>query len=207
MGVEIAFAVMLLVALAFLFWMIVRSASVKISRQYERLAEQFDLELTQFPPKLGGLIRPEPFVHGHYQDREMSISAPGSGLQKSRQIETQLKVELRDKRLNCQMTAAGVFGKMRQRDSKSKNRWSSGDADFDALVDIRTNNPQILSRILSKEHRAQLVQLLKAAKGMIYIQDGIMIYSQLGLIANDADCDRFIAATDLFYELADLVEK
>ena len=206
MGVEIAFAVMLLVGLVVLFWMIVRSSSQKITKQYAKLAARFELELTECPPKMLGLIRPEPFVHGHFRGREMSISAPGSGLQKSRQIETQLKVELGDKRLGCQMTSAGVFGSMRQRDSRAKERWTSGDADFDTAVDLRTNNPSIVARVLTPDRRERLCQLLKVSKAMIYVHNGIMIYSTLGLIANDADAERFIEAAELFYEIADAVE-
>jgi len=207
MGVEIAFGVMLLVALGVLFWMLVRSASVKITRQYSKLADHFELELTEFPPKLGGFMRPEPFVHGHYKDREMSISAPGSGLQKSRQIETMLKVQVKNKRLNCQITSAGLFGSMRQRDSKTKARWTSGDAAFDAAVDLRTNHAELMSGALTEDRRARLAALLKASKAMIYIGDGVISYSILGLIANDADCERFIAAAELFYELAEALEK
>ena len=66
----------LVVTLLSLFWCLVKLASTKITEQYHKLAEHLSLELTEARPLLAGFIRPEPFVHGDYRGRELSISAP-----------------------------------------------------------------------------------------------------------------------------------
>ena len=63
----------------------------------------FDLELTAPDGVLFGFVRPEPFLHGNYRQREVSISAPGKGLQNTRQTETVLKLSVADKGLRLQM--------------------------------------------------------------------------------------------------------
>lgn len=203
---NIILIIILVAGVVTFFWQLLKSSSNKIHTQYRQLSQRFELELTEFDPKLMGFIRPEPFVFGTYRGREMSISAPGKGLQNTRQSESLLKMELGNKAFQAQMTGAGVLGGMRQRDSGVKSRWQSGDADFDAMLDVRTNQDEQLRRVLSSELRIGLSGLLKGSKSTLYVNKGVIALSELGLIADVATRKRFEQATELLCDLAEAIE-
>lgn len=206
MLLEIAFVVALALGVAALFWMMVRHSSEKIARQYCEMAQHFKVDLTEPKAQLGGFVRSEPFIHGVYRRREMSISVPGKGLQNTRQIETVLKVEALEKSFNWQMTATGLLGGLRQRDSGSKVRWSSGDQDFDAAVDVRTNDDDRLRRIFDSNRRATVIAVLKGSKGTLALRDGVLSFAEFGLIADDRKRQRFEEIAEVLCDLAEFVE-
>jgi hypothetical protein len=170
------------------------------------MAQQLKLSLTEPEAQLGGFIRSEPFVHGDYRRREMSISAPGKGLQNTRQIETILKVEVDEASFTWQMTATGLLGGFRQRDSGSKTRWLSGDSVFDSVVDVRTNDEARFSRIFHADRRAQVAHALRGSKGTITLREGVLSFAEFGLIADDTKRENFLALTELLCDLAEVVE-
>jgi len=203
---QVALVLILVVGIAWLFRTLVKKASEKIAAQYERLSEDFGLELTVPPPQMGGLIRPEPSLHGRYRGREVSVSAPGKGLQNTRQSETVLKVELRDEGLSAQLAGAGMLSGLRQRDSGGKLRWRSGDEAFDAAVDIRSDTGGRLGALLDERRRKWLRERLRGSRRSIYIGSGVMAYAELGLIADDATRERFAETLEFFCDLAEAVE-
>jgi len=206
MGIEIAFVVMLTFGLAVFYWIIVKGASRKICQQYKKLALQLRVKLTEPQPQLAGFIRPEPFVHGVYRGRAMSISVPGKGLQNTRQIETILKVEVHDKKIQWQMTEKGFLSNMRQRDSGGMERWQSENNVFDLAIDVRTNESARLTRILHEDRLQQISSALKGTKSSIYLGEGMMVYTKFGLIADDRERERFLKVTELFCDLAEVIE-
>ena len=203
---QVALVLILVAATGWLFWVLVKKASEKIVIQYERLAAGFGLELTVPPPQMGGLVRPEPSLHGHYRGREVSVSAPGKGLQNTRQSETVLKVELRDQSLSAQLAATGMLSGLRQRDSGGKLRWRSGDEAFDEAVDIRSDTGERLGTLLDESRRSWLRERLRGSRRSIYIGSGVMAYAELGLIADDATRERFAEVVEFFCEFAEAVE-
>ena len=86
MVLEISFVIALTVGVIALFWLIVRNSSDKIVHQYRKMAQQLELSVTEPQARLAGFVRSEPFIHGIYRHREMSISVPAKGLQNTRQI-------------------------------------------------------------------------------------------------------------------------
>ncbi len=206
MGIEVAFVVMLAVGVAAVFWILLRNASRKINEQYEKLGLQLRVKVTQPEPQMLGFNRPEPFVHGDYRDRAISISVPGKGLQNTRQVETLLKVELNNQQMKWQMTEKGLTSGMRQRDSVGMERWKSGNSLFDLAIDVRTNEPERLSRILHDERLEQIAQVLKGTKATMYLGSGKMVYSKFGLIADDTERERFQRVLELFCDLAEIIE-
>lgn len=206
MGIEIAFVVMLAIGLAVFFWIIVRNSSRKICQQYEKMAYHLRLKMTEPEPQMLAFIRPEPFVHGVYRDRALSISVPGKGLQGTRQIETTLKVEVTDKKIAWQMTAKSFLSGMSQRDSAGMDRWKSENNIFDLAMDVRTNEPSRLSRILHDDRLEEISAVLKGAKASIYLGNGMMVYTKFGLIADDRERERFIKVAELFCDLAEVIE-
>ncbi|MGJ8637766.1 MAG: hypothetical protein ACSHYA_00095 [Opitutaceae bacterium] len=197
---------MLALALAVFFWMAVKKASVKICDQYAALGRQLDIEMTQPDPQLAGFIRPEPFLHGTYRGRAMSISVPGKGLQNTRQIETTLKVEVADQTIQWQMTAKSLLSKIRQRDSVGMEKWTSKTSVFDLAIDVRTNQSERLSRILHETRLEALRLILKDSKSAMYLGNGMMVYTKFGLISDIDERELFKRVTDLFCDLAEVIE-
>lgn len=206
MVAQITLAVVLVVGIAALFWYILKTSAERIAAQYKLLSERFDLELTVPEAKMSGFVRAEPFVHGDYRGREMSISAPGKGLQNTRQSETVLKLSLKDEALQLQITEAGLLGGMRQRDSGQKDRWMSGDRDFDGTLDVRTNDGVRLAMLLDIEVQRALLGLLKGSKATIYVRKGVMAVSVLGMVADDKTRTFFEQATEFLCDFAEVVE-
>lgn len=206
MLLEICFIVMLSIGVAALFWLMVRHSSEKIMRQYRTIAQQLKVDLTEPTPQLAGFIRAEPFVHGVYRQREISISVPGKGLQNTRQIETIIKAKVDDESFTWQITATGLLGGFRQRDSGSKQRWLSGDSLFDSAIDVRTNDEVQFARIFDSDRRALIAQVLKDSKGTIAQRGGVLSFSEFGLIADDTKRERFLQLTELICDLAEAVE-
>ena len=151
MGSEIIFIIALIIAVAVVYWVVLKSSAEKIATQYQLLAARFELALNQSAAKMKGFIRPEPSVYGSYRGREMSISVPGKGLQNTRQIESVLKLELKGSLLSAQLTTNGPLGSLRQRDSRGQARWKSGDERFDQTVDVRTDHGGALATLLTEE--------------------------------------------------------
>ena len=161
MGSEIIFIIALIIAVAAVYWLVLKSSAEKIATQYKLLAERFGIDFNQSAVKMKGFIRSEPSVYGSYRGREMSISVPGKGLQNTRQIESVLKLELKGSQLNSQLTAAGPLGGLRQRDSGGKARWKSGDERFDSAIDVRTDQAGALAALLTEKRRVWLSSTLK----------------------------------------------
>jgi hypothetical protein len=206
MGSEIIFIIALIIAVAAVYWLVLKSSAEKIATQYKLLAERFGLDFNQSAVKMKGFIRPEPSVYGSYRGREMSISVPGKGLQNTRQIESVLKLELKGSQLNAQLTAAGPLGGLRQRDSGGQARWKSGDERFDSAIDVRTDQAGALAALLTEKRRVWLSSTLKKSKATLYIGAGNIAYAKLGLIANEAARKDFEAASEFLCDLAETIE-
>jgi hypothetical protein len=206
MGSEIIFIIALAIAVAAVYWVVLKNSAEKIAAQYQLLAKRFELELNQPDVKMGGFIRPEPSVYGNYRDREISISAPGKGLQNTRQIESVLKLELKGSQLSAQLTAAGLLGGLRQRDSGGQRRWKSGDKAFDSTVDVRTDQGEVLKAVLDDARKAWLTKTLTKSKATLYIGGGNLAYARLGLLGNKSTREDFEAATEFLCDLAGTLE-
>jgi len=206
MGIEVYFILGLVSLVGASFWIILKKSSEKISVQYDALAQSLGLEREQPAPKLGGFIRPEPSVYGSHRGRELSISVPGKGLQNTRQVETVLKVQVKNKALKAQLTAAGPLGGLRQRDSGGQARWKSGNASFDNAVDVRTNQGDVLKNYLDEPRMLWLASRLKKTKATLYIGEGNLAYVRLGLIGNESIRKDFEAAIEFLCDLAETLE-
>ena len=206
MGFEIIFIIALIIAVALVYWVVLKSSAEKIAAQYQLLAKRFELELNQPDVKMGGFIRPEPSVYGNYRDREISISVPGKGLQNTRQIESLLKLELKGSQISAQLTAAGLLGGLRQRDSGGQRRWKSGDERFDQTVDVRTDHGGALTALLTEERRMWLTSNLKRSKATLYIGGDNLAYAKIGLIADETIRKDFEEAAEFLCDLAESVE-
>ena len=206
MGFEIIFIIVLIIAVALVYWIVLKSSAEKIATQYQLIAARFELAFNQSAAKMRGFIRPEPSVYGSYRGREMSISVPGKGLQNTRQIESVLKLELKGSLLSAQLTTNGPLGSLRQRDSRGQARWKSGDERFDQTVDVRTDHGEALATLLTEERRMWLTSNLKRSKATLYIGGDNLAYAKIGLIANEATRKDFEAAAEFLCDLAESIE-
>ena len=202
----VLFILILVLGVATLFWMILKNSTEKIAAQYAALGEKFGLELNVPKPSMGGFVRPEPSLYGRHQGREVSVSVPGKGLQNTRQIETVLKLELKERTLAAQLTGSGLLGGFRQRDGRGMDRWKSGNEAFDAAVDARSNHTHLLDRALGPDLQQTLAEILKKGKGSLYIGGGVIAYAELGLIADDAVRERFESVLECLQQLAEVIE-
>jgi len=203
---EILFAIFLVVATVALFWYLARLAAVRVATQFEALANQFELELTRREPQWLGFHRPEPSLYGQYRGREISISVPGHGKQNTRQIETMLKVEVRDQRLSAQFNLKGWMASLEKKLSKGRTEWKSGDPAFDEVIEASSKSPKLLEMILTPERRQWLVQTLQAGKGSLYMGAGVLTYAELGLISDENRRQRFAETLTFLCDLAEAVE-
>ncbi|WP_424312405.1 hypothetical protein [Haloferula sp.] len=206
MGPEILLVFGVMAAGVAIYWIILKYSAEKIATQHQLLAERFGLELDLPPARMRGFVRPEPTVYGKYRGREVSFSVPGKGFKNTRQIESLLKMELRDRSLTAQLVTTGLLGGLRQRDSGGQARWKSGDEAFDKAVDVRSNQGATLTDVLTAERRAWLASTLKHSKAMIYIGGGTIAYAKLGLIADDATRENFEAVVEFLCDLAEAIE-
>ncbi len=203
---SILLVLILVCGVAAIFWIILKTSAQKIEAQYALLAEKLELELNVPKPTMIGFVRAEPSLYGRHGGREVSISAPGKGLQNTRQIETVLKLEIKDRQLAAQLTTNGLLGGLRQRDSSGMDRWKSGEAAFDAAVDVRTNDTRLLDRLIDSALQDGLMAILKQGKGSIYIGGGVIAYAELGLIADAGRRERFENTLKLLQQLAGAIE-
>ena len=82
-----------------------------------------------------------------------------------------------------------------------------GDPAFDARWFIRTNKPDYLGAALLPELRVKLDQLHSArARGTFKLERGTVVYSERGTFGNPALCERFVLATEIVCDLADVAE-
>jgi hypothetical protein len=206
MILEVLSVIVMVIAVIFMFWFMLRAASRRIQLQFLRLSQRFAVELTQPPAQLAGFNRPEPFVHGDYRGRELSISVPGKGLQNTRQIETTLKIAVNAKLLHFQITGSGLMGRMRQRDTGKSGRWYAESVDFDQALDVRTNNDARLTRVLGPEQQAKVFGFIKASQGTIVCRHGVLIFHKIGLITQDAERERFEAIAEFLCDWAEEIE-
>ena len=206
MVLEISFVIALTVGVIALFWLIVRNSSDKIVHQYRKMAQQLELSVTEPQARLAGFVRSEPFIHGIYRHREMSISVPAKGLQNTRQIETVVKIKVNSGTFTWQVTSTGLIGRLRQLDSGTKSRWNSGDPVFDAMVDVRTSDEGRFGRIFDEARRSVVLNILRGSKGSIKLRGDVLSFEEFGLIADDPTRERYMEITEVLCQLAEVVE-
>ncbi|MEC8190145.1 MAG: hypothetical protein VX033_03080, partial [Verrucomicrobiota bacterium] len=145
---------------------------------------------------------------GDYRGRELSISAPSKGIQNTRQTETVIKLSLKNLGgFTVQMTTNGMLGSLRQRGSKQKKRWLSGDANFDQVVDVRTNDGVRLAMHLDVTGQRAIASLLVGTRATIYLGQGTLAFTELGLIAKDHQRERFEQAVEILCDFAEILER
>ena len=206
MSPVVPFILLLVISVVVFYWMLLKNAAHRIAAQYLQLSEALGLELNQPAPVMAGLIRPEPSVYGQHKGREISISVPGKGLQNTRQIETVLKVELKDGAFAAQIAPSGFFGGVRQRDSHGMERWKSGDVDFDDAWDVRVAKGQAASQVFHPAMRKSLSRMMGVKKGSLYIGSGTIAYAELGLISSEATRKRFEEMIAVLFDFAETIE-
>lgn len=206
MGNEFLVLLIPLAACLAIFWIALKVSSSRISGQYQKLAKHFGLEMEQAPVKMGGFVRPDPALFGKYREREVSFSAPGKGLKGSRQTESLLKVELRNRKLKAQIAPKGLFGGLGQKASSGQGRWTSGDEVFDRAVDVRSKNEDLLEKLMTDERRSRMAELLREARATLYIGDGILAFAKLGLIGDESSRVHMEKAVEFLCDFAEAVE-
>jgi len=191
----------LIITITITFWVVVRSASHRIQFQYEALSQTLTIPLTKPAPRFLGFVRPEPYIHGIYKTREMSISVPGSAYKNTRKIETTVKVDV-ETNLYLSLFPKNVF----TRKSTTNHQLADPQSDFEATLSLRTNHPERLNAIFTPELCARITALIKESKGRITLHEGVLAFTLLGLIATDKQRLLIKTATSILYTLAEAIE-
>jgi len=173
---------------------------------YETLARDLSLELTTGTPKLWGFIRPEPFVHGHYRGREVSIAAGGRGLQGTREVETVIKVGGKTGNFRLQVTRSGKLAKMKQRDAGKDKPFKTGLLEFDQHFDLRGNRAPETSRLLNKEIREQMLACLAGSTGTLYLRNDMAVFVEYGLLTSEARRLKTVTRLELLINMLEAIE-
>ena len=85
--------------------------------------------------------------------------------------------------------------------------WKSGDKAFDAAIDIRSDQSDRLRFLLTPDILQFLVQSLKKRNARLYIGNGVIAYTEIGLIADEAARVRFEQSTEILCDFAENAEK
>jgi len=207
MFLQVVFLLILVAGIAGLFRMLLQRAAERSRRQHRALAERFDLAMEDPPPRAFGFVWPEPAVHGRYRGREVSVAPTGKGLQNTRQIETAVKAEARAGGLEMQLTAAGVLGRMRQRDSRASTRCSTGDDSFDEAVDLRASDVHAPPRIFEDaDLRRRVRETLQTTRGTLYAGKDTLVFVRFGLIQADRERESIESIVELLCDLGERIE-
>ena len=99
------------------------------------------------------------------------------------------------------------MGSLGQRDSGRLPHWKSGDKNFDAAIDIRCDHGDRLRSLLKPEILQFLVQSLKKQNARLYIGNGVIAYTEIGLIADEAARLRFEQSTEILCDFAENAEQ
>lgn len=189
-----------------IFWFLVRKGAMRSSEHFEALAEQFSLQLTTGEPRMFGFIRPEPFVHGTYRGREVSIAAGGRGLQGTREVETVIKIAAKTGNFRLQMTRSGRLAKMKQRDAGKDKPFKTGLPDFDGPFDLRGNRAPETARLLTPDMRQRMLEALSGSTGTLYLRNDMGVFVEYGLITSEEQRLKAAQRLDLLIDMAEGVE-
>ena len=152
----------------------------KLETQMRILGEKFGLELTVPEATMLGMYRRNPTLYGRYRGREMSIYPKGYGLDNTRQTDMAIRVATRAA-TSARFTLAKqkALAKLGQ---VGRLKYSpTGDADFDRLFSIRSNNPEAIAELFGRERRRTFEKEWAEGNGFLELKDGTLTYLEFGL--------------------------
>ena len=98
------------------------------------------------------------------------------------------------------------MGSLGQRDSGKLSLWKSGDTAFDSAIDVRSNQSDHLKSLLKPEISQFLIESLKKQNARLYIGNGIIAYTEIGLIADTVTRERFEKSVEILCDFAENAE-
>jgi len=182
-----------------------RRAAGRLEAQYRALARQLALTVETPQARLGGLYPGTPTASGTYRGREVAVYTVGHGMDNTRKTDTAIRVGTRGpENLQVTLSARGLSGKLGQ--FKRGKDAPTGDAEFDRKFLLRSNNPGAARALFGPGLRPRLASLWESGSGFITLREGVLRYTEFGLLLEDARRERFVRMADLLCDLGDEVE-
>ncbi len=185
MELEIVALVFVLAIAVFLIgFYLNRGSWQSIRKNYEYLAERYDLEITQPEPKGFGIFQASPSLYGEWDGREMSVQTMSAGLKDSRHSETAIHLAT-GIREDCLLIIRSKKGLNRLERSEFKKlvKVSGPTEEFNKRIAITTNRPEWISQKITPSMCIRLLQKFGNTGGTILLTKGRLTYRELGLLS------------------------
>ncbi|MEY3773324.1 MAG: hypothetical protein RLZZ129_104 [Verrucomicrobiota bacterium] len=180
-------------------WAMIHSTR-KMRAQFERLAANLGLLLDPpEPPR--GITAPPPSLVGSIRGKAVKIHVYSTGSGKSRTTWTEVVVTpVLAGDMTFGFTREGFGTRVMQLFGAKEIK--VGNREFDEAWFVQTNRPDFLRAALLPE----LQQKFRPFRGVCKLEQGLVTYTERGLLANEATRHRFEQAMELACDLADLAE-
>ena len=180
-------------------WAMIHSTR-KMRTQFERLAANLGLRLDPpQPPR--GITAPPPSLVGSIRGKAVKIHTYSTGSGKSRTTWTEVVVTpVLAGDMTFGFTREGFGTRVMQLFGAKEIK--VGNREFDEAWFVQTNRPDFLRAALLPE----LQQKFRPFRGVCKLEQGLVTYTERGLLANEATRHRFEQAMELACDLADLAE-
>lgn len=169
-----------------------------VEEAYAQLAKHTDMQVVAPEPRLGGLLRKHPALHGSYQGRDCAVHCVGYGLDNTRQTDTAIRLESRlPKKLDLTLSMRNTSGQLAQ--AVRGKPIQTGNDTLDEQYLIKSRKPEHFD---TPKHQT-LIRLLAEcleANALIELKDGVLVYTRPGLI------DSAEAATHWLAKLNSLID-
>ncbi|MBC2600605.1 hypothetical protein [Puniceicoccus vermicola] len=180
----VVWVVLLVLAVILIGFFLNRGSWRSIQKNFEFLAENYDLEVTQPEAKGFGLFKASPSVYGKWDEREMSVQTMSAGLKDSRHSETavHLQTALRE---DCILLIRSKKGMNRLERSEFKKliKVNGPTKEFNKRITITTNRPDWISEKITSSMCERILKDLGSTTGTILLVKGRMSYRELGLLS------------------------
>ncbi|MEO7415310.1 MAG: hypothetical protein ABIZ81_18350 [Opitutaceae bacterium] len=188
--------------------LLLRYAAKTSKRAHERVSLlAAELGLAMEPAAVTfGLFHGAPRARGERRGKKVELYNYTTGSGKSRTTWSSLSAQPRaDGGLKFKITGQGFGSKIAQLFGAKEIQ--VGDGEFDGAWFIETNRPDFFAAALLPELRAKLHAATRGApRPSFKMENGKVLYSEVGGFFNDARCARFLLIADVVCDFADIAE-
>jgi len=172
-----------------------------IESAYAELARETGMEVITAEPRLWGLLKKYPALHGIFQGRDCAVHCVGYGLDNTRQTDTAIRMESDfPKDVQFTLTARNKTGKLAQ-SARGKEVPTGNDA-FDQRYLLKSRDPERLRKTLKAEQIKLMSELLEP-NGMLKLDEGVIVYTETGLLRSQEGTRHWLNKLKQVHTLAD----
>lgn len=171
------------------YWLLTNFSHQRIVRQYQSLGEEFALNIDGEGSKFAGFVRKEPFASGQLEGYETTVMSLSTGLWETRQSGTTVRISLPGikESIKLRVLPRGFLTKIAAMRTGFGKEIKSGETRLDEALLIRSNHPGLVRTLLQGEGGEYLLKFLETHRGVLTLQQGVLSYDFLGLLAGEAE--------------------